>query len=157
MSYNLNFGYGLRRLVDSNQRFMRAGNPVYLRLRNFPDVQNTDWAQLGFAITPSGALVGTQNVLIDPPPSEQTVSLRDIGRSMGKLRYGAHKFIISDTFVQAQCARMGVTDVSALFKQPFVVGLVTENILYSIEDIVSEQVAGSTITWSISGNGNEIR
>lgn len=157
MPYNVNFGYGVRRLLDSHQRYMRAGNPVYLRLRNFPDVQNQEWAQLGFAIAPTGATTGTQDVLIDPPPAEQVVSLRDIGRSMGKLRYGAHRFIISDTFVQAQAKEMSLDDSSVLFRQPTVVGLVTNNILYSIEDIVSEQIAGATISWSITGNGNEIR
>lgn len=158
MPYGPNFGFGAQRLIDSNQRFMRGGGPVYLRLRNFPDIQEDAFAQLGFAIAPTGTeLVGTTDVLIDPPCSVEPVSVRDIGRSMGKLRFGARVFTVSGSFVDAQVSAQGLCDQALVWRGSNVVGLVTDNLLFSIEDVVHKELAGKTVLWLLTCNSNEIK
>ena len=157
MSASLSFGYGLQRLIDANQRFTRSGHPVYLRLRNFPDPQVNDWTALGFSISPSGNLVGTTDVLISPPPGVRAVSVHNIGMSNGKLRFGARTFNISATFVQASMAARGLTTEDACWNGPDVIGLVTDNLLFSIEDINQQVVAGATISYRLTCNSNEVQ
>lgn len=151
------FGLGFQSLIDSNQRYMQAGQPTYLRLRNFPDIQEQEFAQLGFSIAPSGTdEVGTQDILIDPPPSVEPVPNRDIGRSMGKLRFGAKNFLISATFVEAQMAQQGVTDQELIWRASNVVGLVMGNLLWSIESIEHKELGGKTVCWILTCNSQEL-
>lgn len=158
MGVNINFGYGLRRLIDLQQRFIRAGNPVYFRVRDFGDIQEESFTQLGFSASPSGSVAtGTTDVLVDPPPAVTWVSTHNIGQSMGKLRFGARVFLISHTFVLQQCALMGITDAMRLWQSPFAVGLYTDSLLFSIESVETEQLAGATITWVLTCNSNEVR
>ena len=152
------FGNGFQALIDSNQRYMQAGEPTYLRLRNFPDIQEQEFAQLGFSIAPSGTdLVGTQDILIDPPPSIEPVPTKDIGRSMGKLRFGPRNFLISQTFVENQMAQQGVTDQSLIWRASNVVGLVVSNLLWSIESVEHKELGGKTVVWIITAQANELK
>jgi hypothetical protein len=155
MGFNEAFAYGTRRLIDSQLQLTRAGFPVYLRLKNFPDVQANMAAQLGFAITPTGAATGTTDILITPAPAVTVVSVHNIGQSAGKLRFGAKYFLISDSFVQKQAVAMGLSDSTALWRSPSVVGLITNSLVFSIEDITNEQLAGETITWLLTCNSLE--
>lgn len=157
MPFNVNFGYGVQRLIDSNLQYTRVGFPVYLRLRNFPDLQNSQFAQMGFAISPSGTAVGTTDILIAPPPSVSMVSVHNIGMSEGKLRFGARTFLVSQAFVTAQVAAQSLSDQNLVWRGPNVVGLVTENLLFSIEDVNHGEVAGQTVSWVLTANANELR
>lgn len=154
----LQFGYGITRLLDAHQRFVRAGYPVYLRLKNFTPVQNEMWAQLGYSIAPTGtAQTGTEDILIDPPPSVASISIHNIGMSAGKLRFGARRFLISQTFVSAQMQAQGLTAARMVWEGPNVLGLVTETLLFSIEDIKHQEVTGTTVSWTLTCNANELR
>lgn len=157
MSSGPNIGFGMRYLMDAYQRYMRAQLPVYLRIKNFLDTQNQGYSQLGFRISPSGSATGITNILIDPPCSWQMVSLRNIGMSDGKLRFGARYFMVSQTFVLAQQAALGLSDPKLVFEGAQTVGLVTENLLFSIEDTSHEAAGGQIISWILTCNANEIR
>lgn len=157
MSCSLPFAGGLQRLLDQQLRFVRTTKPVYYRLRNFSDVQTQDWAQLGFTIAPSGSNVGVTDTLIAPPPATSPVSLHNIGQSAGKLRFGATKFMISQTFVKAQMSAQSLADEALVWRNSHVVGLYSDGLLYSIEDITSEQVAGVTLSWFLVCNSLEVK
>jgi hypothetical protein len=157
MPQGVQSSFGVQRLIDAQQRWARASFPVYLRLRNFPDVQGQQWAQLGFRIAPSGGPVGVTDILIDPPPGVRMVSIHNIGMSAGKLRFGARIFQISATFVNKQVVAQGLTDQNLVWRGPNVVGLVSEELLFSIEDIKHAEYSGQTISWQITANANEIR
>lgn len=148
---------GLRRIIDAKQRFMRDAPPVFLRLREFADVQLQDWAIYGFAITPTGTVgTGTTDILIDPPASMIEVTMHNIGQSQGKLRFGARHFIVSDTFVTKCAGIQGYTDKTLVWRAPNVVGIVCQNLLGDIVDYWHEEVAGRTVTWGITANMSEI-
>ena len=65
MPAGLNFGFGLQRVFDANQRFMRGGFPFWLRMKNFADTQQQTWSQLGFTIAPSAGPNGTTNTPVN--------------------------------------------------------------------------------------------
>jgi hypothetical protein len=136
--------------------YVRNGLPVYLRLRNFPDLQNNLAVQMGFAISPSGGQLGTTDILIGPPlgppPAVQSLSMHSIGMSEGKLRFGAKEFLISSTFSDNMVRLQGYANETDVWSAPNVVGLVTNGALYSIEDIRFEQLAGKTVTWKLLTN-----
>ena len=146
----------MQRLVDQFQRYVRAAHPVYYRFKRFPDAQQTQAVSMGFAISPSGTLMGTQDVLVQPPPQYVMISLHNIGMSQGKLRFGARKFIISQTFVSAMMVELGVTQ-DAVWKGQQFVGLVTDGQLFSVEDIAHQELSGNTIVWELTCNSNEVR
>jgi hypothetical protein len=157
MGTGLSFGYGFQRLIDAQQRFMRSGQPVYLRLRNFANALATPAAQLGFSVSATGSAVGTTDVLIDPPPGVVKVSIHNIGQSMGKLRFGARMFRVSASFTDAQVISRNLASADLVWRSPDVVGLVNSNLLFSIEDIGSVEVAGRTVFWWLTCNSNELR
>lgn len=152
MAFNVNFGVGFRRLIDAQQNYVRNGLPVYLRLRNFPDLQNQQFAQMGFTITPTGTQVGTTDILIAPPPAVQSLTLRNIAASQGKLRFGAKDFLISSTFTDQQVKARGLSNETDVWSAPVTVGLVENGKLFSIESIKFEQLAGKTVTWILTCN-----
>jgi hypothetical protein len=158
MPTGIQLGAGVQRLVDAHLRFVRAAAPVCLRLRNFPDVQEYPWSQLGFAIAPTGTLeTGTTDIVICPPPAIRMISVHNIGQSMGKLRFGARMFFISATFVENQMREQGLTDQTLVWRGSNVVGLVTDGLLFSIEDVAHEEVGGRTIAWTLMCNAGELR
>ena len=151
------FGYGVLWAVDQQLRWQRTSHPVYLRIRNFPDLQQQSFSQIGFAIAPTGtSQVGTTDILIDPPASTKMVSTHNIGQSEGKLRFGARTFYISHSFVINQLAAQGIigTDDN-VWRGPQVVGLVLDSLLFSIEVIDHEEIAGQTIAWHLTANALE--
>lgn len=149
------FAYGYRRLMDQGQRFIRYGSPTYLRLRNFPDLQNQPYAQMGFSA--SGSPAGTTDILIVPPPSWYMVSVHNIGQSDGKLRFGARIFKVSQTFVQAQVDTGTFTDSYHMWNSPLVVGLITDGLLFSIENITHDNISSVPVWWELTANANELR
>lgn len=152
MPYGLQFGYGYQKAIDANMVFLRSSHPVYLRLRNFEDIQEEKWAQMGFAITPTGTDVGTVDLEIVPPAKVVMVSMHNIGQSEGKLRFGARVFTISATFVDKQVSALGLANQDLVWRAPNVVGLVTDNQLFSIEAIAHHEIAGKTVVWELTAN-----
>jgi hypothetical protein len=151
-------GFGLQRLIDAKERYERGSHPVYLRLREFVEPDTQLWAQMGFSISPSGtAQVGTQDVLITPQPASTMVSLHNIGMSEGKLRFGARMFTVSASFVDAQVITQTLANQDLVWRGNNVLGLVTDNLLFSIEDITHEEWQGKTISWMLTCNSNELR
>jgi hypothetical protein len=148
-------------LIDANLRFVRSGHPCYLRLRNFPDQQNKPYSQLGFSVSPSGNALGQtgyQDVLISPPPSVIPSPSKNVGRDMGKLRFGSTIFGISHTFIAAQAAAMGITeDKYDVWLSTYVLGIYYEHTLFSIDSIKRRVVGSQTIFWNILASSNELR
>ena len=157
MPPGINFGLGVRRLLDAQQKFTRAGLPTYLRLKNFSPIQGQTWAQMGFRITPSIGATGTVDIVIDPQPSVVNMSLHNIGQSMGKLRLGAKRFLISSTFSDKIAKQYSLSNERQVWEGANVVGLVYDGLLHSIEDIQPEQAAGKTISWILICNANEVK
>jgi hypothetical protein len=151
-------------LLDANLRFLQAGHPTWLRVRNFPDIQSQPYAQLGFSISPTGQYgqTGTTDISIQPPAAVEPISSYNIGKSMGMLREGAKQFVISATWVDQQVRRMGgvvnnPTDEDLVFRGPQVVGLLYENSIFQIAKYQKKQLGSKTISWIIQANGAEVR
>jgi hypothetical protein len=153
----LAFGFGVQRLIDAAQRYVRASKPIYYRYRNFTDQQQVQAVGMGFAISPSGSFVGTIDLLIDPPPQYVMISLHNIGMSEGKLRFGARRFVVSQSFVSQVIARLNLDVEEKVWRGPQFVGLVTDGQLFSVEDLAKQVLAGSTIVWELTANSNELR
>ena len=157
---NIGLGSTIGWLIDANLNFVRSGHPCYLRLRNFPDQQNQPYSQLGFSVAPSTApeQTGYQDVLIVPPPSVIPGSSQNAGRDMGKLRFGTKIFGISNTFIAAQAVVMGITDNKYdVWVSTYVIGVMYENMLFSIESIKRRVVGSQTILWNITATSLENR
>lgn len=159
-------GYGLTRVIDSLSRFQQPGNgPAFLRVKNFADAPNPQTpinAQLGFAFTPtaSGALTGFTDYQIDPPPVMRLLSMHNIGQAAAagiKLFYGARDILISDTFVRQQMALRNFTDPKQVFEDATTLGIIANGIVIDIVSCMPDYAYGSSITWSLLGNANEIR
>lgn len=158
MPAGLYFGLGIQRLQDALQGYVRATTPVYLRERKFAPVINTQWAQVGFRIAPTGGeQTGTEDFEIMPAPSMMTMSLHNIGMSGGKLRFGAKQFLISASWVRQRQAATGVPNPKNVFDGQQVLGIVNEGMLYSIEDIQHEVAAGTITSWILVCNSNQLR
>lgn len=147
---------GMQFLLDAQQRWVRAGHPVYLRIRNFPDLQAVSTAiQLGFATSPTGTATGTTDILIDPPPSVTMIQMTNLGKGEGKLRFAVREFLISGTFVNAQVAAQSLTNQDLVFRGSNVLGLYCDNQLFSIEDIKHYEYGGVTVNWILRGQAPE--
>lgn len=155
MPYNVDLSYGARRVLDRYQAHIRSAHATYLRLRDFGNIQNQLWAQLGFQIAPTGTSTGTTDVLITPHPSVVMMSMHDIGLSGGKLRFGARTFCISHTFVLEQMKVRNLSQPDLVWRASDVVGLVLDHRLYEIADIPHEEIAGRSVEWVISANASE--
>jgi hypothetical protein len=151
---NPDFSFGLRFMQDAQQRFVRAGLAVYLRVKNF-DAANVAGARLGFAWTPTGSNVGTTDILIDPPPEEFDVKSEDDGLPLENEYKIKKKFVISHTWVLARAAQMNYTDPYQVFRSNNVVGLVYSNRLYAIDSLLADDSSGSTIRWYVIANAVE--
>lgn len=157
MSCGINVGYGIQRILDAQQRYVRNAHPVYLRTRNFTPPTNSLYAQLGYVITPTGEPTGTKDLEIMPRPAVRMISQHNIGMSQGKLRFGARSFIISATFVDKMNVGVDQSALEAFWRQPEIVGLVLDNQLFSIEQIAHEEFGGKTVLWTLDCNANETR
>jgi len=92
-----------------------------------------------------------------PQPSVMMMSVHNIGMSSGKLRFGARQFLISQTFVAKQQALQFLEDPRMVFEGPQVVGLVSENLLFSIEDVRHQEVTNNPVAWLVTCNANTLR
>jgi len=163
MPFGPSFGFGLQRLLDSQYNFFRAGHCVWLRYRNFPDVQSQEYAQLGFAISPTGQYgqTGTTDIPIYPPPSVKLISSANIAKNSGQLRFGKRKVCVSATFVDTMAKRMGIEVNSPqqdlIWRSPQVVGLIIDGSLFKIESWTHSELGGKSVFWELDVAGNEIR
>lgn len=145
---------GLRRLLDSHQRFYRAGLQVFLRRKNFtpPAVEAVE---LGFQFAPTAGATGFNDTLVQPPPEVVEVTLNDIGLNNTRLFFGARKFKISHTFVLQQMAQFGYADAYQVFRDPSVIGIFYNQRLFSIESITHKETGGDIISWNLICNASE--
>jgi hypothetical protein len=152
-----NFACGLQSLIDFQFNMAKSGGPAWLRVRNFSDVQQDEAIQLGFDLTPDGGKggVGTSDIRILPQPGIENLSMHSIGMSMGKLLFGARKFTISHTFVAQAVQALRLKQWRDVWEAPMIVGIVTENVLFSIDSVAHTDVAGTPIIWELLCNGNE--
>ena len=159
----LNFGEGLRMLLDGQQRYVRGGLQMWLRLQNFPD--SGTFIEVGVPFTPTGtgdsaATTGFTDILIDPPPEVKDISMHNIGILAGRLNFGDKTVIISHTFVLNMLQQYpDVTDPFDVFRdwdgQTPVVGIIYQNRMYSIDQIFNNQLGGETISWRLIIRGRE--
>ena len=152
------FASGLEMLLDGQLRFTRGGLQCFLRAQNFAN--QGDFQEVGVPFAPTGtdaAQTGYTDILIDPPPAVTAISTHDIGLSGGKLMFGARKFLISDTFVSNMMQQYpGIVDPYDVFRnwdgQTPVIGIIYDNRMFSIEDIMPRELAGQRISWTIKAN-----
>lgn len=159
------FGTGIQFLFDNQQRFTRAGLPVYLRIQNFLD--QGSYLEVGVPYAPTGTAAfntGYTDILVDPPPAVQDVSLHNIGLLASRLNFGSRIFIISNTFVVKQQTDNYILDPYDVFRdrtdsrdnsQYKVVGILYNDRMFSIESITHKEVAGQTINWKLVCNALE--
>lgn len=151
------FACGIQSLL--NQQL--SGNnfkPVYLRMRNFVPTEpiiESPAAQLGYTVPASDG--GTTDELINPLVSYTPVSAYNIGNSGGKLRFGARKFNVSNTFVSRIMSKYGIAFGRQVFEGRQTVGLVTDGVLFSIEGVDHEEVSGQSVMWFLVANANELK
>jgi len=156
------FGTGIQFLFDAQQRFVRSALPVYLQVRNFEDTG--DYIEVGVPYAPTGAqafYTGVTNILIQPPPGVQDVSLHNIGLLAGRLNFGSRIFEVSNTFVQNQQAKYRIADPYNVWRDRDgkykVVGILYNSRMFSIESITHKEVAGKTINWHLIANALELQ
>lgn len=159
------FAQGVQFMLDSQQQFVRAGLPVFLRVSNYTEDEAGDTIQVGVYFAPTGtADTGFNDILIQPQPWVQDVSLQNIGLNAARLQFGARIFKISNTFVkqQLQLSNMiaaNITDPYAVFRGrdgKRCLGLYYNSRLFSIESITHQEVAGVTTLWKLVCNAHEI-
>ena len=155
------FGTGVQMLIDGQQNYVRGGLTAWLRLQNFQ--ASGDYQEFGVAFAPTGQpeeTLGFTDILIQPPPSVTDVSAHDIGNSGGKLMFGAKRFLVSNTFVQDMRQKYpNVIDPYDIWrnwdnKTP-VIGIIYNNRMHSIEEILTRELGGQTISWILMCNADE--
>ena len=104
-----------------------------------------------------GCNKGFTDILIDPPPNIEMVSMHNIGQSGGKLRFGARIVTVSQGFVAQQAAAQGLTDQNLVWRGPQVVGLVSESLMFSIVDINHSELSATSVYWYLTCNVSELR
>lgn len=146
--------WGMRRTMDVASKFYEAGLPVYLRVKLDTQVQDTAYVQFGFQVAASGNTV-TQDLLLDPPPQVEEVSLHDIGLNTAQLQFGSRHFYISHTWVKARQEEMSYQDAAGqpdfyrVFQDKSVVGLYYNSRLFTLNSITHEDLAGAPWLWHI--------
>lgn len=147
--------WSLRNVLDHHLKFVNAGLKVYLRKQNVVD-SNEQYAKMGFLRTgQSPSTSGFTDTEIDPQPDAQAMSFHDIGVNGGRLNFGAHKFLISHTFVLAQMALISTSDPYQVFRADNVMGIYYNNRLFSIDSITPVVAGGEIISWDLVGNAVE--
>lgn len=149
--------WALRNILDNHQRFTKAGLKVFLRIQSTADTdQDAKFQTFGYIWAPTGSQqTGFDDVLIQPPPDVMAVSQRTIGLSANKLRFGAHKFVISHTFIMARMVIRQITDPAGVFTDSQVIGLVHNSRIYSIDTWEPNYAGGGIISWDVVGNALE--
>lgn len=147
--------WAMRNLLDNHQRATHPGLTVYLRVENAVDDEE-EFVTYGFQVAVTGSeLAGTSDIEIEPPPDVQALSQRDIGLLGANLKFGAHSFLISHTWVLKRMEELALTDPRQVFRAANVVGIVYQERLYSIEELKPEDVHNETISWMVLGNALE--
>lgn len=161
MSVNGNFG--IRRLLDQQLRFMKPGPDTWLRVKNFNDV-GQDYAEMGFAFVPSASgaqtPLGYTDLKIWPQPVVRLMSMHNVAQAQAagmSLREGSRIVMVSHTWVSKRQAEMGYSNPRQVFEDPSVIGLVTENVIVSIESLMPDYAYGVYTSWHIQGNSNELQ
>ncbi len=157
------FAQGLVMVMDGQSRYIREGNQTFLRLQNFPN--SGDFQEVGVPWAPTGTAgaanqTGFTDILIEPPPESTDIPDRDIGLSGGKLMFGARRFLVSVTFVQdMQQEYPNILSSTDVFRRwdgnTPVIGIVYNNQMYSIEDILSRELGGQVISYTLMCNSME--
>lgn len=146
--------WGIRNLSDNWMRYYQPGLACYLRLK-VVNVDQDEFAELGFVPSVTGDLSGVTDILVDPPPDTKEVSLENIGLNSAKLRFGAREFLVSQTFVLNQMAKQGYTDMYQVWNDPLVLGFYYNNRLFTIESITHEDVGGQPTLWRLVCNASD--
>lgn len=154
--------FGLRRLLDANQRFTQAGLPVFLRVKNYQeDAALSDIEEVGLTFTPtaSGAQTGTTDIQIRPQPEITLVSMHNLAMAVSAgvaLRAGARTVIISHTWVLSRQRQLGYQTPKQVFTDKSVVGFVSDNLLLEAVDITHAEDFGEIISWRVLCNTSEL-
>jgi hypothetical protein len=143
-----------RSIQDFHQRFVNAGLPVFLRLKNSVD-DDLPFTTLGFTISGDQVDAGFTDIMISPPPDVMPVNSRNTGIDFARLQFGPHRFIVSHTWVMQRMQVMGYTDPFSVWRDPSVIGFYYNNRLYAIESIQDVADAGEIINWSIIASASE--
>jgi hypothetical protein len=160
---------GLQDMMDSQQRFMRAGLEVFLRAQNFAPEGNFEEVGVGYTPANVGAdQSGFTDILIDPPPEVKAVGSDNKGLDAARMQFGTKLFRISQTFVQNMMQMYPtILDPYNVFRQwdggtnqtgpqtTSVVGIVYADRLYSIEKIDRDSAGGRTLLWRITATYHE--
>lgn len=151
--------WAMRRLLDCQQEYMNQGLPVYMRLANDQVEQDQvgeqdEFASYGFQVTITGGVpvTGFQDVRVLPQPDVEPLSLHNIGLNAGRLQFGAHRFLISHSWVLQQMTARSLTDPYDVFMADPVIGIVHNNRLFSIEDLQPNTGGGGIISWTVLAN-----
>lgn len=151
--------FGLRRLLDSLQTFGSAGLPVYLRTKNFTGNPLIEETGMVFVPTASGALTGTSDSQIYPPPDVKVLSFKSVADAISSgvaLRSGALRIKISHTWVASQQNQKGYATPLQVFTDASVIGIVTDASLLTIENITHADAFGQIIEWNLDCNSLEL-
>ena len=154
-----NGAFGIRRLLDSQQRFAMPGLPMYLRQKNFTD--NPAITELGFEFTPTTPTVhkGVRDTQIRPQPTIKLMSMHSIAMAQAagvQLLIGARKVTISHTWVLQQQRINGYANASSVFNDASVVGIVTDNLLLQVASATHDDAFGEPIEWYVLCNCADI-
>lgn len=168
------FAAGMQMLLDGQQSFIRSSLQCFLRIQNFPSVDGGAAQELGIPFVPPAgpatAETGFTDLEIIPPPEVKDVSMHNIGMSGGKLMFGARYFIVSNSFVYNTMQKYQeildpydvwrnwdgqLIDDEVKNQTASVVGIIYDNRLFSIEDIKHKELAGETISWTLTCNATE--
>lgn len=162
MGNSLNFGEGMRMLLDGQTRFVASSKQAFVRVQNF---QNTgDYLEVGVPFAPTGVAEensGFTDIIIDPPPQTRDISMHNIGLLAGRLNFGDKTMIVSHTFVlNVMQAYPGITDPYDVWRnwdgQTPVIGIVYQNRMWAIESITNSQWGGETVSWKLILKGLEL-
>lgn len=145
-----------RNLQDYMQRFVNAGMPVYLRVKNVVD-DLVPYTTLGFSITGDQVTGGFTDLIIKPPPDVMPINSRNIGFDFAQLQFLPHRFIVSHTFVKRRMTALGYTDPFQVWRDPSVIGFYYNQRLYSLGSIQDVADGGEIINWQIVASANELK
>ena len=147
--------WALRRILDTTLKVTKPGLPTFLRIQNIDDSQK-DYTKFGFIWTPTQpddqADTGFTDLQIAPPPDVSPVSMHNIGILGTRLQFGAHKFMISHTFVINQMNLNSLTDPYQVWRAKNIIGIVYNQRIFSLESIVPITAGADIISWDIVGN-----
>ena len=167
------FSQGLRMMLDAQERYLRAGLDVFLRVANFPssgDIQDTGLALIPSPSSPLVLSTGFTDILIDPPPEVMPIQTKNIGLDAAKIMFGSMKFLVSATFVDSirdQYPNVltsygvfrswdGMDNNSPGTQTASVIGIVYGDFVYSIENIGRTIVGDRPIIWQFTCNAMEL-